>query len=79
MIMRRISSIVKQNNGFIRNYKDKYNVTDLIIHAADQKPSEFEATFDSLLKDRLVSAVENRKQEIAQAMFNIPVADESEE
>lgn len=58
---------------------DKYDVTDLIIHAAEQRPSDFEATMDSLLKDRLVAAVENRKQEIAQAMFNTPVADESEE
>ena len=58
---------------------DKYNVTDLIIHAADQKPSEFESTFGSLMRDRLVSAVENRKQEIAQAMFNTPSAEASEE
>jgi hypothetical protein len=58
---------------------DKYDVTDLIIHAAEQKPSEFESTFDSLLKDRLVSAVENRKQEIAQSMFNHAVAGEPEE
>ena len=58
---------------------DKYDVTDLIIHAAEQRPSEFESTFDSLIKDRLMSAVENRKQEIAQSMFSTPVADESEE
>ena len=58
---------------------DKYDVTDLIIHAADEKPSEFESTFDSLLKDRLVSAVQNRKQEIAQSMFNRAVAGEPEE
>jgi|APCry1669189369_1035219.scaffolds.fasta_scaffold12103_2 hypothetical protein len=49
---------------------DKYDVTDLIINAAEQKPVEFEATFDSLLKDRLTAAVENRKQEIASMMFN---------
>ena len=58
---------------------DKYDVRDLIIHAAEQRPSEFEATFDSLLKDRLVSAVENRKQEVAQAMFNSPSAETPEE
>ena len=58
---------------------DKYDVTDLIIHAADQRPSEFEATFDSLLKDRLIAAVENRKQEVAQAMFNTPSAETPEE
>lgn len=58
---------------------DKYDVTDLIVHAADQKPSEFESTFDSLLKDRLLAAVQNRKEEIAQSMFNHAVAGESEE
>jgi hypothetical protein len=58
---------------------DKYDVTDLIVHAAEEKPSEFESTFDSLIKDRLISAVQNRKQEIAQSMFNRAVAGESEE
>lgn len=58
---------------------DKYDVSDLIIHAAEEKPLEFQNTMDSLLKDRLVSAVENRKQEIAQAMFNTPSAEASEE
>lgn len=58
---------------------DKYDVADLIIHAADQKPTEFESTFDSLLKDRMVAAIQNKKQDIAQSMFNHTVAGEPEE
>lgn len=58
---------------------DKYDVEDLIIHAADQKPTEFESTFDSLLKDRMVAAIQNKKQDIAQSMFNHTVAGEPEE
>jgi len=49
---------------------NKYSVTDLISNAFDQKPIEFENTFSSLMVDRLRSAVETKKQEIATSMFN---------
>jgi len=58
---------------------NKYNVTDLISNAFDQKPTEFENTFSSLMVDRLKTAVENRKQEIASSMFNSNEAEGSEE
>ena len=49
---------------------DKYELTDLISTALDQKPTEFADTFNSLVLDRLRDAVETRKQEIATSMFN---------
>lgn len=59
---------------------DKYDVTDLIINAVEQKPTDFEDTFNSLMVDRLSAAVANRKQEIASVMFNSPeVVEEPEE
>ena len=59
---------------------DKYDVTDLIINAVEQKPDEFGNAFNSLMMDRLASAVENRKQEIASVMFKAPeVVGETEE
>ena len=48
---------------------NKYSVEDLIASALEQRPNEFEDTFNSLVLDRVQSAVEARKQEIATSMF----------
>ena len=48
----------------------KYGIEDLIAAAAEQKPSEFGDIFNDLIVDRLSSAVENRRIEIARSMFN---------
>jgi hypothetical protein len=45
------------------------NVSDLITHAYDQKPIEFQSTFSNLIADRLVKAIDDRKIEVAQSMF----------
>lgn len=57
---------------------DKYDIENLIISATDQKPSDFEAIFQNLIVDKLQSAVENKKIEIASTMFN-DLEDSSEE
>lgn len=49
---------------------DKYTVNDLISNALQQKPVEFEQTFNSLALDRIRTAIEGRKQEIGASMFN---------
>ena len=49
---------------------DKYSVTDLINHSVNKQPVEFEQVFNSLIADRLAAAVENKKVEVAQSMFN---------
>lgn len=48
---------------------NKYTLDDLVISAIQQKPVDFEQAFSELIVDRLHSAVETRKQEIAQNMF----------
>jgi len=58
---------------------NKYSVDDLVVSVIQQKPVEFEQTFGNLMVDRLQAAVENRKQEIAQTMFQPPVYDEYED
>jgi hypothetical protein len=58
---------------------DKYNVIDLVSNARDQKPTEFEDTFNSLITDKIRSAIETRKQEIATSMFNHEVNQTEEE
>jgi hypothetical protein len=57
---------------------NKYSVDDLVVSAIQQKPVEFEQAFGNLMVDRLQSAVENRKQEIAQTMFQPPVYNDDE-
>jgi predicted oxidoreductase len=49
---------------------DKYTISDLVVATVEQKPVEFEDIFGSLVADRISSAIENRKIEIAQNMFN---------
>ena len=48
------------------------NVSDLITHAYDQKPMEFQTSFNNLIADRLVDAISNKKVEMAQTMFMQP-------
>ena len=55
---------------------NKYTLDDLVVSAIQQKPVEFEQAFSDVMVDRLQSAVENRKQEIAQSMFAAPVYDD---
>jgi hypothetical protein len=51
-------------------------IMDLIGYAVNQNPVEFQQTFNDIVTDRLAQAVDDRKQEIAQAMFaDEPVAD----
>ena len=52
-------------------------VSDLIMHSIEQKPIDFKDTFDTLLKDRLVSAIDAKRQEVAKNLFN-PVSDEDD-
>lgn len=47
-------------------------VSDLISLAYDQKPVDFQSTFDQLVKDRLADAIADRKLEIAKTVFNGP-------
>ena len=44
-------------------------VHDLIANAYDQKPLEFETTFNLLIADKLVQAINDKKLEVAQSMF----------
>lgn len=49
---------------------DKYELNDLISSAAMQEPLEFQNAFHDLVVDRIRTAVENKKVEIAQQMYN---------
>jgi hypothetical protein len=49
---------------------NKYTLDDLVIFSADQKPLDFRQAFDDLIVDKIQAAVDIRKLEIAQSMFN---------
>lgn len=49
---------------------NKYGLDDLISSAAMQEPLEFQNAFNDLVIDRIRTAVENKKIEIAQQMYN---------
>ena len=52
---------------------------DLISLSYEQKPVEFQNAFDTLIAGRIASAVDNRKMEIAQSLFNDQPAGEDYE
>lgn len=45
-------------------------VADLIGNAADQSPEAFKQTFDQLMQDKIVAALDVRKQEVAASYFS---------
>lgn len=55
-------------------------VQDLLNYSYEQKPVEFQNAFNSLMLDRIATAVDNKKIEVAQQMFaDQPVDQEQEE
>jgi hypothetical protein len=58
---------------------DNETMQDLIIHAYEQKPLEFQSSFNDLIADRIVKAVDIKKIEVAQSMFSDQPASEDYE
>jgi hypothetical protein len=58
---------------------NKYDVTNLVVSAIEQKPLDFEAAFNDLIVDRIRTAVEDKKIEIAKQMYNYEPEVEPEE
>jgi hypothetical protein len=55
---------------------DNVTVKDLISLSYEQKPIEFQDAFNALVMDRVVQAVDQRKIQVAQAMFGDQPASE---
>jgi hypothetical protein len=59
---------------------NKYGINDLISAAVLQKPLEFETAFADIVTDRIRTAVENKKIEVAQQLYNYePEAENDDE
>ena len=56
-------------------------LTDLIRFSSEQKPIEFGNTFNSLIANRIETAIDAKKIEVAKGMFNpsLEVDDEDTE
>lgn len=50
----------------------EYTIQDIIDAAVEQQPSKVQAAFDHLVGQKIVDALEVRKQEIAATMFKAP-------
>ena len=48
---------------------NKYDLTDLVVSAIEQKPLDFETAFNDIIVDRIRDAVESKKIAIAQQMY----------
>jgi hypothetical protein len=57
---------------------NKYELTDLVVSAIEQKPLDFEAAFNDLIVDRIRGAVEQKKIDIAQQMYGYEPESETE-
>ena len=49
---------------------DDVTVQDLISLSYEQKPIEFQNAFNSLMSDRITAAINDKKIEVAQSMYN---------
>ena len=58
---------------------NEYTVSDLVSLSYEQKPIEFQNSFDSLIKDRIADAIDDKKLEIAQTVFSGPDAAEDDD
>jgi len=50
--------------------ENKYTLDDMLNSAAMQEPLEFQQAFNDQILDRIRTAVENKKVEIAQQLYN---------
>lgn len=59
----------------------EYRLADLINFSSNQKPIEFGDAFKSIITDRISSAIEAQKADIAKSIFNTdgPEDDEDDE
>lgn len=48
---------------------NKYDLTDLVVSAIEQKPLDFEVAFNNLIVDRIHGAIEDKKIAIAKQMY----------
>lgn len=56
----------------------EHTLADLIRFSSEQKPIEFGAAFNALIANRVETAIDSKKIEVAQRMFNPPLETDDE-
>jgi len=49
---------------------NKYNLEDLVTSSLEQRPIDFSDAFNSLITDKLQTAIQNKKIEVAQRIYS---------
>ena len=57
----------------------EYTTSDLLQHAIDKKPLEFETALDDILKHKLADRIDAYKQELAGSIYGSSEDDNDEE
>lgn len=56
---------------------NKYDISDLVVAALEQKPLDFETAFNDLIVDRIATRINDEKINIARQMYNYNEEEES--
>lgn len=54
----------------VDNKEQTTSISDLLIHAIEKRPNEFQDAFNDMLTQRIASRIDTAKQEIAANYFN---------
>ena len=57
---------------------NKYDLTDLVVSAIEQKPLDFETAFNDIIVDRIRGAIEDKKITIAKQMYGYESEEEND-
>jgi len=55
------------------------DVSDLVYYAAQQQPVDFESAFKDIMLNKIADAIDAKKVEVAQIMFNNTEVEDTEE
>lgn len=58
---------------------NKYDVSDLVVSALEQRPLDFENAFNDLIVDRIRGAIEDKKIAIAKQMYGYDPEEENDD
>jgi len=47
----------------------EYKINDLLNFSSQNKPIDFEAAFNSIIRNKIEVSIDNKKMELAQSMF----------
>ena len=74
-----ITPFMPKENYTVWNEKPSDSIAELAFLLPEEKPGDFEASFNSIMLDKLRDAVRERKIEVAKNMYNYKPIEEPED